>query len=223
MEAAATVGPNRGVARWAVLGGAVYVVLFVVGVIIFFSGAAGGDDPPAKVIQWYSDSGHRDRVNVGWLIAGLGVFFFLWFLAALRRAVSAVDTEGILTTVVVVGGGIYAALAWTSLGLNAAIRTMSDDTYHHQVFPELIHAADDAGWVINASGAAGMGAMIIAASLAFKSRGVWPSWAGWLGIVAGVLSIASIVFFPQFLYLLWVLIVSIVMFLRPVRYGAGAT
>ena len=133
-------------ARWAVLGGAVYVVLFVVGVIIFFSGSAGGDDPPAKVIQWYSNSGHRDRVNVGWLIAGLGVFFFLWFLAALRRAVSAVDTDGILTTVVVVGGGIYAALAWTSLGLNAAIRTMSDDTYHHQVFPELIHAADDAGW-----------------------------------------------------------------------------
>ena len=113
MEAAATVGPTRGVARWAVLGGAVYVVLFVVGVIIFFSGAAGGDDPPAKVIAWYSDSGHRDRVNVGWLIAGLGVFFFLWFLAALRRAVSAVDTEGILTTLVVVGGGIYAALAWS--------------------------------------------------------------------------------------------------------------
>ena len=46
---------------------------------------------------------------------------------------------------------------------------------------------------------------------------------GWLGIVAGILSIASIVFFPQFLYLLWVLIVSIVMFLRPARYGAGAT
>jgi hypothetical protein len=64
---------------------------------------------------------------------------------------------------------------------------------------------------------------IIAASVAFKWRGVWPSWAGWLGIVAGVLSIASLVFFPQFLYLLWVLIVSVVMFLKPARYGAGAT
>jgi hypothetical protein len=222
MEAAATVAPRRGIARWSVLGGAVYVVLFVVGIIVLFSGAAGGDDPPAKVIRWYSDSGHRDRVNVGWLIAGLGVFFFLWFLAALRRAVSALDTDGVLTTVVTVGGGIYAALAWTSLGLNAGIRTMSDDTYHHQVFPELIHAADDAGYVINASGAAGIAAMIIAASLVFKARGVWPSWAGWLGIVVGVLSIGSIVFFPQFLYLAWVLIVSIVMFLRPARYGAGA-
>jgi hypothetical protein len=98
---------------------------------------------------------------------------------------------------------------------------MSDDTYHHQVFPELIHAADDAGWVINASGAAGMAAMIIAASMVFKARSVWPSWAGWLGIVAGILSLGSIAFFPQFLYLVWVLIVSIAMFLRPARYGAG--
>jgi hypothetical protein len=221
MEAAATVGSRRGVARWGVLGGVVYVVLFAVGVIVLYSGAAGGDDPPAKVIQWYSDSGHRDRVNLGWLIAGLGVFFFLWFLAALRRAVSAMDADGVLTTVVTVGGGVYAALAWTSLGLNAGIRTMSDDTYHHQVFPELIHAADDASYVINASGAAGIAAMIIAASLVFKARAVWPSWAGWLGIIVGVLSIASIAFFPQFLYLAWVLIVSIVMFLRPARYGSG--
>jgi hypothetical protein len=221
MEAAAAVAPRSGIARWAVLGGVVYVVLFVVGVAVLYSGAAGGDDPPAKVIQWYSDSGHRDRVNFGWLITGLGIFFFLWFLAALRRAVNALDAEGVLTTLVTVGGGIYAALAWTSLGLNAGIRTMSDDTYQHRVFPELIHAADDAGWVINASGAAGIAAMIIAASMVFKVRGVWPSWAGWLGIVAGILSLGSIAFFPQFLYLAWVLIVSIAMFLRPARYGAS--
>src|SRR5213596_1425836 len=115
MEAAAIVGPSRGVARWAVLGGAAYVVLFVVGVIVFFSGAAGGDDPPAKVIQWYSDSGHRDRVNVGWLLAGLGVFFFLWFVATLRRAVGSVDGEGILTSVVTIGGSVYAAVAFASI------------------------------------------------------------------------------------------------------------
>jgi hypothetical protein len=220
MEAAAAVGSRRGVAHWAALGGAVYVVLFVIGVILFFSGAAGGDDPPAKVIRWYSDSGHRDRVNAGWIIAALGVFFLLWFIGALRRAVSAVDGDGLLTTIVTLGGGIYVALAWVSLGLEAAIRTMSDDTYRHQVFPELIHAADDAGWVIHASGAAGMGAMIIAASLAFMGRGVWPRWAGWVGVIAGILSLASIVFFPQFLFLLWVLVVSVLMFLRPARYGA---
>src|SRR5881394_1612585 len=225
MEAAATVGgrPHTGFARWAALSGAVYVLLFVVGTIVLFSGAKGGDDPPATVIKWYSDSGHRDRVNFGWILIGLSIFFLLWFIAALRRAVNAGDPDGILTSVVTIGGSIYAALALVAVALNDGIRTMSDDTFQHRVYPELIHAADEAGWVIHASGAAGLAAMIIAASYAFMSRGTWPKWAGWLGMVIGVLSLAAIVFFPQFLFLLWILVVSVVMFLRPAKYEPVTT
>lgn len=215
MEATVALDRPRSLARWAALGGLVYVVLFVVGTIVLFSGVPSGDNPPAKLIQWYSDSGHRDRVHVGWILAGLGIFFFIWFIAALRRAVSAVDSDGILSTVTGLGGAIYAALAFAGLALNAGIRTMSDDTYRHQVFPELIHAADDAGYVMHATGAAALGAMIIAASLAFMWAAVWPRWAGWLGVLVGILAIASIAFIPQFLFLLWILIVSLLMFLRP--------
>ena len=178
------------------------------------TGAPDGDATPAKVIQWYSDSGHRDRINVGWIMITLSVFCLLWFIAALRRAVSMVDGEGILTGVVSIGGGIYAALAFASVALNMGIRTMSDDTYQHQVFPDLIHAAGDVSWVMHATGAVGLGAMIIAASLAFMWGGLWPSWAGWAGIVVGVLTLASVAFFPQFLFLLWILVVSIVIFMQ---------
>jgi hypothetical protein len=216
MEAAVAVGRTRSVARWTALAGAAYVVLFVVGVILLFSGAPGGDDPPAKVIQWYSDSGHRDQINIGWILVGLGLFFFLWFAATLRRAVQSVDSEGILTAVVGIGGGVYAAVAFASVALNNGIRTMSDDTFQHRVFPELIHAADDAGYVMHATGAAALGAMIIAVSLAFMWGGVWPSWAGWLGVVVGILAIGAILFFTQFIFLLWILVVSVVMFLRGV-------
>jgi hypothetical protein len=215
VEATVGAGPRGGLARWAALGGLLYVVLFVVGTIVMFSGAAGGDDPPAKVIAWYSDSGHRDRVNIGWIVAGLGVFFLLWFIAALRRSVSAADGEGLLAAVTTIGGTVYAALAFVSLGLNAAVRTMSDDTYQHRVYPELIHAADDAGYVIHATGTAGLGAMIIAASLAFRWSGAWPKWGSWLGVFAGVCAIAAIFFFTQFVFLLWILIVSLVLFSRP--------
>ena len=223
MEAAVGGRPRTGFARWAALAGALYVVLFVVGTIVLFSGAKGGDDPPAVVIKWYSDSGNRDQIHFGWILIGLSVFFLLWFVAALRRAVSTIDDEGILTGIVGLGGGIYAACAIVAIGIEDGIRTMSDDTFQHRVYPELIHAADDAGWVIHAGGVAGLAAMIIAASAAFMSRGTWPRWAGWLGIVVGVLSLASIVFFPQFLFLLWILIVSILMFLRPARYGPATT
>jgi hypothetical protein len=216
MEGAVAVVRSRSVARWTALAGAVYVVLFVIGTIVLFSGSPSGDDSPAKVIQWYSDSGHRDRVNVGWILIGLGLFFFLWFVATLRRAVMSVDGEGILTAVVAIGGAVYAAVAFASVALNAAIRTMSDDTFQHRVFPELIHAADDAGYVMHASGGAALGAMIIAVSLALMWGAVWPTWAGWLGVVVGILAIGSIFFFTQFIFLLWILVVSILMFLRGV-------
>ena len=214
MEAAVAVGRPRGIARWTALAGAVYVVLFVVGTIVLFSGSPAGDAAPAKVIQWYSDSGHRDRVNIGWILIGLGIFFLLWFIATLRRAVMAVDAEGILTAVVTIGGSVYAAVAFASVAVNAGIRTMSDDTYQHRVFPELIHAADDVGYVMHATGAAALGAMIIAVSLAFMWAAVWPKWAGWLGVIVGILTIGAIFFFTQFLFLLWILVVSIVLFLR---------
>jgi hypothetical protein len=220
METAVAVGPTRSVARWTALAGAVYVVLFVIGTIVLFSGSPAGDASPAKVIQWYSDSGNRDQVNIGWLLIGLGIFFFLWFAATVRRAVMSVDGEGILTAVVGIGGSVYAAVAFASVALNAGIRTMSDDTFRvqgrHQVYPDLIHAANDAGYVMHATGAAALGAMIIAMSLAFMWAAVWPKWAGWLGVVVGILAIAAIIFFTQFLFLLWILVVSIVLFVRGV-------
>jgi hypothetical protein len=189
-------------------------VLFVVGTIVLFSGAPDGDASPAKVIQWYSDSGHRDQINIGWILVGLGIFFFLWFAATVRRAVMAVDGEGILTAVVGIGGGVYAAVAFAAVALNSGIRTMSDDTFQHRVYPDLIHAANDAGYVMHATGAAALGAMIIAMSLAFMWGAVWPTWAGWLGVAVGILAIAAILFFTQWLFLLWILVVSILMFLR---------
>ncbi|MDX6436525.1 MAG: hypothetical protein QOK34_1359 [Gaiellaceae bacterium] len=214
MEPAAPVGRPRSAARWPYLGGIIYVVLFVIGTVMLFSGSPSSGAAPAKVIKWYSDSGHRDRINVGWILIGLSLFFLLWFVSALRRSVSLVDAEGVLTGVVGLGGGIYIAVAAASVALSDGIRTMSDDTYQHRVFPELIHAANDVGWVMHATGALGLAAMIIAASLAFMWARAWPTWAGWLGVVVGILSLASVAFFPQFLFLLWILIVSIVMYMR---------
>jgi hypothetical protein len=87
----------------------------------------------------------------------------------------------------------------------------------------LIHAAGDATWVMHASGAVGLGVMIIAASLAFTWSAVWPKWAGWVGVLVGILALASIAFFPQFLFLLWILVVSVWMFLRQDSIGKIAS
>jgi hypothetical protein len=218
-----TVAPTRssaGLARWASLGGILYVVLFVIGVIVMFDGEPDSDASPAKVIAYYSKSSHRDKVAIGWIIAGLGVFFFLWFLSSLRRTVRRLEgDDGFLTGLTTIGGSIYATLTFAALALNMGIRTMSDDTYHHTVYPGLMHAADDASYVLHATGGAGAAAMIIAATVAGMRAGAIPTWAGWLGVIAGILALASIVFFPQAAIAIWILIVSGGLFIRGMRTG----
>jgi hypothetical protein len=214
---------NAGIQRWATLGGVAYVVLFLVGVILTYSGAVDTSSAPAKVIAYYSDSGHRDRVNIGWVLGGLGLFFFLWFLSALRQAVRRLEADdGFLTGLTTIGGAVYATLTLAALALETGIRTMSDDTYHHTVYPGLIHAADDVSWVLHASGGAGAAAMVIAASLAALRAGAVATWAGWLGIVAGILSLGLLIFFPWFVLALWILVVSIGMFVRAGRAPRAA-
>ena len=215
MSTIATPRSNAGLARWAALGGIAYVVLFIVGIILIYSGAVDSSDPPAKIIAWYSDSGHRDRINIGWLVAGLGIFCFIWFLSALRQTIRRLEGEdGFLTALTTIGGALYATLALAALAVNDGIRTMSDDTYHHQVYPGLLHAADDTSWVLHASGGVGASAMILAASIAAMRAGAVPRWAGWLGVVAGILALGLLVFFPWFVAAIWILVVSGGMFIR---------
>jgi hypothetical protein len=218
MNTVATTRSGPGLARWAMLGGVAYVVLFVIGVILIFGDTPDSGSAPAKIVDYYSDSGHRDRISIGWILAGLGLFFFLWFLSALRRTVRRLEgDDGFLTGLTTIGGVVYAALTLAAIAVDTGVRTMSDDTYQHQVFPGLIHAADDASWLLHASGGVGAGAMVIAASLAgLRARAV-PSWLGWLGVAAGILSLALLVFFPWFVLAIWILVVSIGMFMRSGR------
>jgi hypothetical protein len=216
--------PTTGLARWAALGGVLYVVLFVIGTILLFDGAPNSDASPARVIAYYRDSGHRDKIMFGWVVAGLGIFFFLWFLASLRQAVRRVEGgDGFLTALTTIGGVVYATLAFAAIALNVGVRTMSDDTFNHTVYPGLIHAADDASYVMHATGGAGAAAMIIAATLAFMRARAIPTWSGWVGIVLGILALASIIFFPQAAIGIWLLAVSIWLFVRSGREGDTQT
>jgi hypothetical protein len=224
MSAIAPTRSSAGLARWASLGGILYVVLFIIGTILLFSGEPDSDASPAKVTRYYMDSGHRDKIAVGWIVAGFGIFFFLWFLSSLRRTVRRHEGEdGFLTALTTIGGIVYATLAFAAVALNMGIRTMSDDTYHHTVYPALIHAADDAGYVLHATGGAGASAMIIASSLAAMRAAAVPAWAGWLGVLAGILALASIVFFPQAAIAIWIVIVSGLLFFRGARAPEAGT
>jgi hypothetical protein len=181
----------------------------VIGVLLEVGNDPAGDASPSKVIAYYSDGGHRTRINVGWLLILLSVFFFLWFLGAMRHLVMRLSGDGVLSTVVTAGGVVYAATTLAASSTGAAIKTMSDDTYHHEVFPGLIHAANDTSYVLHSAGGAGIGAMIVAVSLAALSARSIPGWLGWLSFVAGIVAVFSIFFFPWFVIAIWLLVAGV--------------
>ena len=206
-----TVAARTALARWAGLGGIVYVVAVIIGVLLIKDGP-DSDAPPSEVVAWWSDSGHRDRFFIAWIVFMLGLFALLWFIASLRAAVASFDDTGMLAQLALMGGAVYVALAGAAISLNAAVSTMSDDTYKHTVYPELIHAAGDAFWVIHAAGFVGMSAMMIAAAVAALRGKVVRPWLGWLGVAVGIVSIAGIVGIPQILVGLWLIVVSVALF-----------
>lgn len=208
--------------RWAGLGGIAYVALFVAGVLIADVGTPKSSASPAKVMHYYASGSHRDKVNLGAFLVLVGVFFFLWFLAALRQAVRRLAGDTLLVAAATVGGSVYAALTVAAFGMNAAVRTMSDDTYHHTVYPGLIHAANDVAYGLHSSGGIGAAVMMIAASLAALRAPRVPSWAAWLGVVAGITAIFSWTFVPWFIIAVWLVVASVLVFRAHVAPDATA-
>jgi hypothetical protein len=211
--------------EWGSLGGLAFVVLFVIGSALIFDGPEG-DESPAKYVAFYGDSGHRDKINIGWALAGLGVFFFLWFVASLRetvrRATVASGSDNMLAFLVTIGGTAYAAVTLVVLGEAAGVRTMSDDTFQHAVFPGIIHANSDGTYIAHATGTAALAAMIFAFSITILATRPLPRWIGWFGLVAAVAALVSIIFFTMFVWLLWIAVTSVVLFMA-VRKESGET
>lgn len=204
------VGSGR-LERWAPLGGIVYVVLFVVGAVVAWSGQPDSGSAPAKIIDYYGKGSHRDKIAVGWLVVLVGIFFLLWFLAALRQEVRRLAGDGLLLTITTVGGAVYAAVGLVAWSLETAIKTMSDDTYRHNVYPELIHAAGDAGYVIHSGGGVGAAGMMVGTAVAVLRSKALPAWVGWLGVVAGIAAIFSVFFIPWIVIAVWFVVASILL------------
>jgi hypothetical protein len=215
---------SRSLRAWGALAGVAFVVLFVIGSALIFDGPSG-DDAPAKFISFYGDSGNRDKINIGWILAGLGLFFFLWFVASLRettRRLLAADADGMLGFLVTVGGTAYAAVTMMAIGDAAGVRTMSDDTFQHQVYPGIIHANSDWTYIAHATGTAALAAMIFAFSITVLTTNAYPRWLGWFGVVAGIAALISILFFTMFVWLLWIVVTSVMLFLAARRTPVAA-
>ena len=197
---------------WSNLGGIVFSVLAVIGAIFLYDGPQASS--PAKMAAWYGSGSHRTHINIGWLLTGLAYLSLIWFVAAVRERVAAAEQGSFLTTLVGIGGTVFVAAGVCQIGIASGIKTMSDDTYHHQVYGGLIHAAGDASYVILAGSGIAMASMIFALALATFAHGLLPRWVGWFGVVAGVAAIFSLLFFTMLVWLLWIAVASVLLYRR---------
>ena len=210
---------------WSNLGGIVFAVLAVVGAVFLYDGPQASS--PAKMTAWYSSSGNRDHINIGWVLVGVALLSLIWFVAAVRERIAAAERAdgsggSFLSTLVTVGGTVFVAAGVCQIGIASGIKTMSDDTYHHQVYGGLIHAAGDASYMILAGSGVAMASMIFAVAAAAFSYGLLPRWAGWFGVVAGIAAIFSLFFFTMIVWLVFLAVSSVILFTRsprPARAG----
>ena len=202
---------------WSSLGGIAFTVLAVIGAIFLYDGPQASS--PAKMTAWYSSSANRTHVNIGWVLAGLAFLCLIWFVASVRERVATAEQAAapggsFLATLVAIGGTVFVAAGICQIGIADGIKAMSDDTYQHQVYGGLVHAAGDASYVILAGSGVAMASMIFAIALAIFGYGLLPRWVGWFGVAAGVAAIFSLFFFTMLVWLLWLAVASVMLYRR---------
>ena len=212
---------ERGIARWSALGGILYVILFIIGGMLLYDGPTG-DETPAKYLAYYGQGGHRDRVGIGWVLAMLGVLGLIWFLARLRDVVAGYGMP-FFSSLVFIGGTVYATMTAVGASLRMGTATMSDDTFAHTVYPGVIHGASDAAYVMHAGGGVGAATFMIAASLAALHSGRISSAVGWIGVALGILALFSLLFFPMLAIAIWLVAAGIMLFREPSRREMATT
>ena len=190
--------------RWAPLAGILYVVLGVVMLDRPLASAAAFTLMIAAALV----IGGVFRI----VVAALERFHgWVWVLLNGVVSLGRMGGEGVLGGVVLLGGGLYAALSSTAIVLWGATEQLKVDATH-PVHPELLAFAGDVSWFLNSVGFIGAAALMIAASVIALRAAIVPRWLGWLSALAGIVVVVSFAAVPQILWGVWVLVVSVGLF-----------
>lgn len=212
----------RQVARWAPLGGIIFVVLMFVGTF-FVADVPDPDAPQQQLATYLDDGGNHTRNLIGAYIWVLGALAFLWFATQLRSVLRRAEGgTGNLSNLVFGAGVIYSALMMASAVAFAAVAyavglrdaTVSD--------PDLVRVLPQLAWMLLLLGAGFAGlVLVLTASIVSFQTGVLPRWLAWLGIVVAIVLLFDVLYVNIVPFLIWVLAASIVLLRR--RETATAT
>jgi hypothetical protein len=179
--------------RWASAAAVTYVTLFVAARLLTTKGPCGtvcfARTTDERVVAFYEDSGNRWRVGIAYLLFAVALAAFLWFLARLHAAVAEIDGPRTLARLVILGGGVYAALQAAGTAVYAAVATgpgLVTDEEHYRVDAAVVRAAGDVSWMLRSLGSVAAAVLAVGAALAIRRAG--RRRLGALGVVLAALT-----------------------------------
>jgi hypothetical protein len=167
-------------AQYGAATGIVAVLLILVGFGIFSADIPELDASATEWQTFFVD--HQDRIQTGLTIAGVGLFFYIWFLGSLRDAIAGAEGGTGRLASIAYGGGLIsvASLVVTISGAAAA-------AFHPQgVDPTVTRALNDIGAVSALPAAAGLTALFAATAVAGYRHGALPAPVAGLAALAAV-------------------------------------
>jgi len=169
---------------WSRLGllGGVYAVLFVIASI--FLGEPGSGTSGAAVVRYYHDQQTTETVGV--FAVAFAVVALTFFLASLRRTLSATDEGRYLANVVTAGGAVYAAGLMIMTGLTVALVDAANNNMPGTA--QTLNVLSSDMWLPVVLGLALLG---LGTGVSALRSATLPKWLGWVSVAFGLLALAG--------------------------------
>ena len=167
--------------RLGVLGG-IYAVLFVIANILL--GDPGSGTAGATVVKYYQD--HQTTETVGVFAVAFAVVALTFFLASLRRTLSATDEGRYLTSVITAGGAVYAAGLMMMTALTVALIDAAKNNMPGTA--QTLNVLSSDMWLPVVVGLALLG---LGTGVSALRSATLPKWLGWVSVAFGLLALAG--------------------------------
>ena len=171
--------------RYAAWSGLVFFVLLVIGFAVLPS-PPDFDAPASEVADYYADN--QDGIRASVVLVTAALFFFVWFIAALRSAFALAEGGGRRLANLVYGTGLVitacVALAQGAVAVAAL--------HPSETSPEVIRSLHDFSFVGFAPATGVFVAFFLANAAAILRLPALPAWLGWFAAIVGVIQILGI-------------------------------
>jgi hypothetical protein len=226
-RSAAEAGAER---RWDAATGIIAAVLLVVSLAL--PGAPPkADDSLSQISSFFSDQ--RDQIVGGDFLLGLGIAFFIWFLAALRSRLRAAEGgESGLSTAALAGALVGIALLMAGVAVVNALAFRATGGAD----PNVVRLLFDLSNSLFAMVSFPMAVFAAAASISAARTGALPTWLAWVGLLVAVLQLlgglsliathgffqagGAFGFIGPLSLLVWIVLLSVVLMRRPAAAAA---